>query len=138
MQKAVSSGGTRAARRRRRYWLLGTVAAVALLLYFVAPMIVAPILRDRLQRMVSAHLNAELTMDRLSYHFPYGLSAHNAALVATDERGERIDLLRVKELELHLAKLPLGGGPLVFKRIIIKEPAARLVMNDNGLVGSRG
>jgi len=139
-QREIAKRGAargRRPRRRRLYWGLGVVAGVVLLLYFVAPMVVTPILRERLQRMVSAHLNADLTMDGLSYHFPYGLSAHNAALVARDERGERVDLLRVKELDLHLAKLPLGKGPLVFKRVIIKEPSARLIVNDNGLVGAR-
>ena len=89
-------------RGRKRWIILGIVALLLGLLYVVGPMVAAPILRQRLQAMVSKHLNAQLAMDRLSYHFPYGLNLHNAALVAWDEKGEKIDLLRVKELDLHL------------------------------------
>jgi hypothetical protein len=124
-------------RGRMKYWALGTVALLFLLVYFVAPRIIAPVLRERLQQMVSKHLNAELKMDRLSYHFPYGLNAHNVALVAWDAHGQPIDLLRVKELDLHLAKLPWGDGPLVIKRIIIKQPSAHFILTENGLLGTR-
>jgi hypothetical protein len=123
--------------RRTKYWALGTVALLFLLVYFVAPRIIAPFLRERLQQMVSKHLNAQLKMERLSYHFPYGLNAHNVALVAWDANGRPIDLLRVKELDLHLAKLPWGDGPLVIKRIIIKEPSAHFILTENGLLGTR-
>jgi hypothetical protein len=125
-------------RRRRRFWILGLIAMVVGVIYFAAPMIIAPILQRRLQAMVSKHLNAELTMKRLTYHFPYGLNAHDVALTAWDNMGQKIDLLRVKELDLQLAKLPLGDGPLVIKRIIIKEPSAHFILNENGLVGTRG
>jgi hypothetical protein len=125
-------------RLRKRWIILGIVALLLGLLYVVGPMVAEPILRQRLQAMVSKHLNAELTMDRLSYHFPYGVNLHNAALMAWDEKGEKIDLLRVKELDLHLAKLPLGDGPLVIKRIIIKQPSAHLILKETGLLGARG
>ncbi|MDB5318813.1 MAG: hypothetical protein JWN40_444 [Phycisphaerales bacterium] len=124
-------------RGRKKYWALGTVALLFLLVYFVAPKIIAPFLRERLQQMVSKHLNAELKMERLSYHFPYGLTAHNAALVAWDAHGQQIDLLRVKELDLHLAQLPWGDGPLVIKRIIIKQPSVHFILTENGLLGTR-
>jgi hypothetical protein len=125
-------------RSRKPFWIVGTIALLIGLVYFVGPSVVAPMLRERLQQMVAQHLNAELKMDRLTYHFPYGLSAHNAALVAWDDRGQQIDLLRVKELNLHLAKLPWGDGPLVIKRIIIKEPSAHFILTENGLLGTRG
>lgn len=136
---SVAAAGDKPSARGRKWWvILGSVAVLLGLVYLVLPMILAPILRQRLQGMVSKHLNAQLTMDRLSYHFPYGLNLHNAALIAWDETGQKIDLLRVKELDLHLAKLPLGGGPLVFKRIIIKRPSAHLILKETGLLGARG
>src|SRR5258706_6753938 len=113
------------------------VALLFGLVYFGAQKIIVPFLRERLQLMVSKHLNAELKMERLSYHFPYGLTAHNAALVAWDAHGQQIDLVRVKELDLHLAELPWGDGPLVIKRIIIKAPSAHFILTENGLLGTR-
>jgi hypothetical protein len=117
--------------------LLGVVVVVALV-FLLGPAVAAPFVRQRLQDMVSKNLNARLTMDSLSYRFPYGVKARNAALVATDERGQAVDLLRVKELELALTKLPFGDGPLVIERIAVREPSVHLVMNEQGLVGKTG
>ena len=129
-------GPSRALRFLRR--ALVTVAVVMGLAYFVGPRLAAPFVRQQLQQMVSKNLNATLTMDGLSYQFPYGVRARNAALVTTDEQGRPVDLLRVKELELALAELPLGKGPLVIERIIVREPSAHLIVNEHGLVGGRG
>ena len=52
--------------------------------------------------------------------------------------GKDTDLLRVADLELVLAKLPVGDGPLVIEKIIAKEPVGRLVLTEHGFVGERG
>jgi hypothetical protein len=142
-EKRFAAPGAVTPRRRWRGWRILRQSLLVLLVFvalvvLVGPRIAAPILRQRLQDMVSKSLNAQLTMDGLSYDFPYGLRARNPALVATDERGNRIDLLRVKELELVLAELPWRDGPLVIERIIATEPSAHFVVNERGLVGGTG
>ena len=107
-------------------------------LWLFGPKIMAPIIRHRLENMVSDNLNARLTMDSLTYQFPYGVRAHNAAIVAKDEKGQEIDLLHVTDLELVLAKLPIGSGPLMIEKIIVKQPLGRLVMTEEGLIGRKG
>lgn len=124
-------------RRRIRKVLIG-IAVVLCLVIFLGPRVMAPILRQRLEKMVADSLNARLTMDQLSYEFPYGVRAKNAALVAKDENGKDTDLLRVADLELALAKLPVGDGPLVIERIIAKDPVGRLVLTEHGFVGGKG
>src|ERR1043166_5467457 len=121
-------------RTRKLARVLLALAALLALLYFVGPWIAAPILRHKLEAMVAKNLNARLTMDGLSYDFPYGLRARNAALIVRDERGQDVDLIRVKHLELALAKMPWGGGPLVIERIILDEPSVRLIVAENGRV----
>lgn len=121
---------------RRLIW--GTLIVLGLV-YLVGPRLAAPFVRDRLQKMVSERLNAELTMERLSYDFPYGVVARNAALVAKDAQGNPVDLLRVKELRLSLVELPFGDGPLLIEKVIIRDPTANLVMDENGvLAGFKG
>src|SRR5438477_2331578 len=124
-------------RTRKLPRLILALAAILGLLYFVGPWIAAPILRHKLEAMVAKNLNARLTMDGLSYDFPYGLRARNAALIAKDEKGQDIDVIRVKHLELVLAKMPWGEGPLVIERIIIDEPSVRLIVAQNGQVDGR-
>ncbi|HEY7116492.1 MAG TPA: AsmA-like C-terminal region-containing protein [Tepidisphaeraceae bacterium] len=127
-------------RRRRRtlLWALWIFAGALGLLYVFGPILAAPFLRERLQRMVSVHLHARLAMGGLSYHFPYGLTVRDAALVATDENGRDVDLVRVKRLDLALAELPRHDRPLILERIIVHEPSVHLVMNDRGMVGGKG
>ncbi len=125
-------------RRRRILKFLIGLGIVLVLVCLVGPRIIAPVLRHRLEKMVSDSLNARLTMDQLDYEFPYGVRAHNAALIAKDETGRDIDLLRVNELELVLAKLPVGDGPLLIEKIIAKQPIGRMVLTEHGFVGSKG
>src|SRR5690242_19778516 len=97
---AIVTATTLKTRARKLPRVLLALALMLGLLYFVGPWIAVPILRHKLDAMVAKNLNARLTMDGLSYDFPYGLRARNAALIAKDEKGQDIDLLRVKRLEL--------------------------------------
>lgn len=125
-------------RRRRILKFFIGLGVLLVLACLVGPRVVAPFLRHRLEKMVADNLNARLTMDSLVYEFPYGVRAHNAALIAKDETGRDIDLLRVKDLELVLAKLPIGDGPLLIEKIIAKQPVGRMVLTEHGFVGSKG
>lgn len=125
-------------RRRRIFKFLIGLGVLLAILRLVGPRVMAPILRHRLEKMVSDSLNARLTMDRLDYEFPYGVRAHNAVLIAKDETGGDVDLLRVNDLELVLAKLPVGDGPLLIEKIVAKQPTGRMVLTEHGFVGSKG
>ena len=89
----------------------------------------------KLQAIVSDQLNAQLSLDRLEYLFPYGVRVHPAKLVANDPRGRPFDLLTADQIELKLAKLPILPGPLVIERLIITSPAVHLIQTKDGLVG---
>src|SRR4051812_26760699 len=112
-----------------------TLVVLVLCVWIIAPRVAAPFIRARLQRMVAEQLNAELTIGDLSYTFPYSVTAKNAALVAKDDTGKPIDLLRVKELHLALAEIPWGDGPLVIQKINIREPSVQLIFTDRGVLG---
>jgi hypothetical protein len=105
-----------------------------LLIPFV-PKMATPWVRAKLQAMVSDQLNAQLSLDRLEYLFPYGVRVHNAKLVAHDPKGRTFNLLTADDIELKLAKLPILPGPLVIERLIITSPAVHLIETEDGLVG---
>jgi hypothetical protein len=123
--------------RRKLLFTLWIVAGLLGVLYVFGPIVAAPFIQDHLQRMVSDHLWAELSIGKLSYTFPFGVRAYDVALVARDHRGGKIDLVRAKELELSLAEIPWRDRPLIIKRVVIREPSIHLVMNEDGLVGAR-
>src|SRR5688500_15643202 len=127
-------------RRRRRWfkWTLLVIAFIPAVLYLLVPLVGAPVLRSKLQAMVDSKLNARLEMGRVIYVFPYGLRVIDAKLVTTAGDVERLTLLEIPKLEIALAKLPFGSGPLVIRELVLHEPAIHLINTDSGLVGRKG
>lgn len=123
--------------RRRILFALWITAGLMGVLYVFGPIIAAPYIQGRLQNMVSDHLWAELRIGKLSYDFPFGVRVRDAALVARDEKGGTVDLIRAKELELSLAEIPRKKRPLIISRVVIHEPSIHLIMTDDGLVGGK-
>ena len=128
----------KATRPRWRRWLLRTLIAtilLALLLLWLGPMAARPMLRSKLQAMVSSQLNAELRIGSLRYSFPYGVDVTDAGLLAKDDNGKPIELLTIPRLEIGLARLPFGPGPLVVSKLILHEPAVHVIRTSTGFVG---
>ena len=124
----------------RRRWLKWTALVVVVLagsIYVLVPLVAAPVLRGKLQAMVDSRLDARLEMKRVFYVFPYGLRVSGAKLVTDGPDGSRLDLLDIPTLEIALAKLPFGEGPLVIRKLIFGEPAIHLIRTEGGLVGRR-
>lgn len=122
----------------RRRW--ARVALIVLLmlgvLWIVAPRLAAPYVQAKLQAMIASKLSAKLEMDHLAYLPPFGVRVRNARLIALDDAGGEFDLLKIARLDLRLAKLPFGEGPLVIKRIDVQEPELHLVLTERGMLGS--
>lgn len=126
-------------KRRGRRWLVIGVAALALIVTIglILPAALAPVVQRKLQAMVSNHLHARLEVGSLSYRFPYGVIVRDAKFV-TDESHDGVQLITVKSLDLALAKLPLGGGPIVIRSFTVIDPVVHLVRREDGsLVGAQ-
>src|SRR3954471_12671941 len=101
--------------RKRRLLRFVVVAATGLVaLYLVATLALAPLVRSKLQQLVADHLHATLDIGSLSYRFPYGVTVRDASFT-TDPQHGNIELLRVKRVDLSLARLPFRKGPIVIK-----------------------
>ncbi|MGA2500185.1 MAG: hypothetical protein ABSH20_20795, partial [Tepidisphaeraceae bacterium] len=125
-------------RPRWRRWLLRIVAAtivLALLLFWLGPIAARPMVRGKLQAMVSSQLNAELRIGRLRYSFPYGVDVTDVGLLAKDDDGKPVELLTIPRLEIGLAKLPFGPGPLVVSKLKLHEPVVHVIRASTGFVG---
>ena len=123
----------------RRWWARGALIVLLLggVAWLVLPRVAAPYVRGKLQAMIASKLNAELRMEDLAYLPPFGVRVRNAKLVAKNEAdaGE-FDLLKVARIDLRLAELPFGEGPLVIERIDVQQPEVYLVLTEHGLLGS--
>jgi hypothetical protein len=105
--------------------------------WLLAPRLAAPYVQRKLQAMIASKVDAELRIGSLAYLPPFGVSVRDARLVAHDRTrgGQELDVLKVAKLELRLAKLPFGKGPLVIQRVKIRDPELHLVFTDEGLLG---
>jgi hypothetical protein len=123
-------------RSRRGKWLLGILAGV-LLLVLLTPRLAAPYEQRKLQAMIASKVDAELRMGSLSYLPPFGVSIRDARLIAHDRTkgGQELEVLKIARLELRLARIPFGTGPLVIKQVEIRDPELHLVFTDEGLLG---
>ncbi|MGB7159757.1 MAG: AsmA-like C-terminal region-containing protein [Tepidisphaeraceae bacterium] len=125
--------------RRRLFITSGVGVGILIVLWQLGPMAAAPYVRAKLQAMISEQLDAELTMGRLAYHPPFGVSVRDARLTARDGDGgagrATVDLLTARTIDLKLARHPFQSGPLVIERLEIDSPAVRIVRTTDGVVG---
>ena len=66
-------------RNSRRWLYFGVFLIVLTGVYFAACALVAEVIGRRLQEMVGTNLNAALTIGRVRYHFPYGVTVTDAS-----------------------------------------------------------
>ncbi len=126
-------------RKRRLLRWFGIVAVVLVGAYLCASALIAPVIGRRLQEMVASHLNAELRIGGIRYHFPYSVTLRDSALVVKGARGETIELLKVQSVDLRLAELPSRARhrPLVIEKLILTEPSLRLIKDRTGAMEGR-
>ncbi len=135
MTKTTTPPTTRSRWRRWPLRILVAIVVLFLLLLWLGPIAARPMVRNKLQAMVSSQLNAELRIGSLRYSFPYGVDVTDAGLVAKDDAGKPVELLTIPRLEIGLAKLPFGEGPLVISKLRLHEPAVHVIRTSTGFVG---
>src|SRR5687768_9255842 len=116
----------------RRRWARWGLALLILLgmVWLVAPRLAAPYVRAKLQAMIASRFDAELRMSSLSYLPPFGVRVRDAKLVAKENGSGEVELLKFARLDLRLAKLPFGEGPLVIERIEVQQPEMHLILTE--------
>jgi hypothetical protein len=104
------------------------VAVVGLIVAWLAiPFIARTVIRRQLQTMISDHLNARLEIRKLVYHAPYGVTVFDTSIITPGPDGKPLQLVQLPRVDLTLAKLPFGSGPLVIESLLIVDPAIHLI-----------
>jgi hypothetical protein len=112
-------------------------AALLVLIAIAAQLLLAPIIHDKLEETVAAHLDAALAIGSISYWPPFTVHLHDVRFVAhPKDPGGGTELLAAQKIDLALAKLPLGQGPLVIERFGISGLTLHVIRGGDGkLVG---
>ena len=121
--------------RKRRWRVLIAVGAVLAIAFVALPQFLVPTIQRKLQAMIATQLKADVRIGSLRYAPPYGVRVRNLSLVADDPKHGKVEVLKVGLLDLKLAKLPLGKGPLVIENITIRNPELHVVIADSTVVG---
>jgi hypothetical protein len=99
--------------------------------YFIAPSGVGWIIGSKLKSELATRMKARLTFSRLRYQFPYAVRLEQAHLLLPGTDGARDSWIDIGQLDLALAKLPLGSGPLVIKNLSLDHPLVHLASPAN-------
>ena len=123
--------------RTRRSRLLVAAPVVLMLAWFLVPQLFVPMIRGKLQGMISGKLDARLHIGRLMYAPPFGVRARDVRLLSgAGADYPNTELLKVAKLDLKLARSPFRDGPLVIQNITVHDPEVRLIRTAGGrLVG---
>jgi uncharacterized protein involved in outer membrane biogenesis len=125
--------------RRRAHWVTLGVLLLLVGAWFVVPQLFVPMIRGKLQGMISGKLDARLQMGRLMYAPPFGVRARDVRLIGGGAAGADTagtELLKVRRLDLKLARSPFRKGPLVIQNITVTDPEVHLIRTADGrLVG---
>jgi hypothetical protein len=99
-------------------------------------LIIAPMIARKLKATVAAHLDASLEFGALTYRPPFTVHLYNVQFTAHPGQSGGTELLSARQIELSLAKLPLGHGPLIIEKLGVRGVALHVVRgSDGGYVG---
>jgi hypothetical protein len=117
-----------------RLRVIGLVLGGFLLAFAViAELTIAPTLRRKLESAVAAHLDASLSIGRLTYRPPFTVHLYDVKFIAhPGQRGGGAELLSARRIDLSLAKLPLGEGPIVIERFALDGLTVHVIRNADG------
>jgi hypothetical protein len=109
---------------KRRFGKLRIIALILAGLFIslaaIAHLTIAPTIRHKLQAAIAARLDASLTIGDLTYRPPFTVHLYDVHFIAhPDQPGGGTELLWARRIDLSLAKLPLGAGPLLIERFAI-------------------
>jgi hypothetical protein len=125
-------------RRRARRWLRLFVILFLLagIIALAAPSAIPWIISIKLRSEIAARLNARLELGKVTYLWPYGVRIDHARLIGSDNSADQTPLFEVGQVELTLAKLPIGTGPLLIEKVEIRDPFVHLIRTTGGLAGT--
>ena len=115
---------------------LGLLVVLIALAWFGGKPYLEHVIRRKLQELVAQQLNATLELGPLYYRWPYGVEAHDAALVSNTPDEPSIKLVGFKRFDLQLAQSPLRKGPLIIERAEVTSPTLYVVEDkQHGFIG---
>jgi hypothetical protein len=115
-------------RRWRQFFFRALIVLIALAigLAIAAPWAIGWLIGSQLKSQLAANLNARLVFSSAIYEFPYGVRVEKAHVVIPSNTGGADSTVDVGRLELSLAKLPIGSGPVLIQKLAIDDPVVHL------------
>jgi hypothetical protein len=96
--------------------------------------IVTPMILQKLEATVSAHLDALLTVGEITYRPPFTVHLYDVHFRAhPTQSGGGTELLAARRIDLSLAQLPLGRGPLVIQQFGLDGVTLHIIRNTAGI-----
>ena len=145
MSSAVSSSGATVptapgsppARRRWKRILLWTTCilfGIVGLIALAAQIFIAPQIESQLIAAVEDHLHATIRVGKIRYHIPFTVHLYDVKLIGHPEINGGVELLSARRINISLASIPWGKGPVIIQRLAIIDPSAHIVRQPDGSI----
>ena len=124
-------------RRRRWRWIIG-ISVVLLLLTPVWLTLLTRLFEPTIRREVLAIaqdlLEPEVTVGELVYEFPLGVRIKDLKLVSGSDTDRPTTILDAPEVDIVLDRLPIFGGPIVFRDFRLHQVTATILSSQDGSI----
>lgn len=126
--------------KRRWKLLIGAVtafcisAAAAPLWLPVVADLAEPTIRRQVLAIASNLLEPRVEVGRFSYSFPLTVDIRDLKLVSTSDEHQEIVILEAPTVGITLDRLPILGGPLVFRDFLLRDVRTRFVTEQDGRI----
>ncbi|MDE0889588.1 MAG: hypothetical protein OSA40_09025 [Phycisphaerales bacterium] len=93
-----------------------------------------PAIRTQLLGLAAQYVKPTLTVEKFEYIFPFQVKIINPKLTADGPDGKPVDIMTADEVSITLDRLPIFGGPLVFRDLDFENPIAKILVTKTGNV----
>ena len=125
-------------RRRHRWrWILGISVVVLLLAPVWLPLltrIFEPTIRREVLAIAQDLLEPEVTVGELVYEFPLGVRIKDLKLVSGSDTEQPTTILDAPAVDIVLDRLPIFGGPIVFRDFKLHQVTATFLSSQDGSI----
>ena len=124
---------------RRRWKILGIGAGMLALTGATSPVwvplaadLAEPMIRKQVLEIASDLLKPRIDIARFEYTFPLSVKILELRIVSASKTDAEVVILQAPEVDIILDRLPILGGPIVFREFRLEGATARFLSTQNG------
>lgn len=124
---------------RRRWKILGIGAGMLALTAATSPVwvplaadLAEPMIRKQVLEIASDLLKPRIEIARFEYTFPLSVKILELRLISESKTDAEVVILQAPDVDITLDRIPILGGPIVFREFVLDGATARFLSKQDG------